>query len=497
MYRKNLTENAGNHFMRKNAVFMMIYEVAIYLSPLITAPYIARILGTYGTGVYSYTVSIATYFMVLTQLGVKMYGRREIATCLTREERSKTFWGIWIIESVMFLVCTVTYGTFVLLYDTDLKIAFALQYMTIASAWLDISWMFFGVEDFKIAVTRNVLVKFLSMILVFALVRKREDYNLYVLIMAASNLASVVIMWLTVKKHISFVSLTAEDIRKHWMPMVQMFIPMISIQLYSMTDKVFLGAMKSTDAVGIYENAYKIARMPVQLIASIGMVMLPRMTQLIAQGREKEADGYFEQSFSITFIIGLTCAFGLIGIAKTFIPLYLGSEFTESIIILQLLSLFLIAIGWGNPFRNQFILPKKMDSLYIRSVLFGAILNIVLNSILIPLFSTIGAAVATLIAEYAICVYQCWKIRQFFDFKKIMLDNAKYVLCAVGMCVIVALLGDKMGGSPYVKLIVQVVVGGSAFFIGSCLLEWFSGRLVILAEIQRLLPRLLKKVKGK
>lgn len=481
--------------MRKNALLMALYEVALYLMPFITAPYIARVLGTYGTGVYSYTYSIASYFMVLTQLGVKLYGRREIAACLTREERSKTFWGIWTVETVMFLISTVGYGAFLVVYQTELKTAFVMQYLIIAGAWLDISWLYFGAEDFKIAVTRNVLIKFVSLILIFALIRSKTDYNRYVLIMSLSNLLSVAVMWVTIRKHVSFVRFTMQDVQVHVMPMVKMFIPVLSVQLFSMTDKVFLGMMTSTDAVGIYENAYKISRVPIALITSIGTVMLPRMTKLAAQGRDEEAGRYFEKSLSLTFVMGLACAFGLVSVASTFIPLYLGPDFLEAVPVLQLLALMLVAIAWGNAFRTQFILPRKMDSLYIRSVLYAALINIVLNAILIPRFSVIGAAAASVIAEFTICIYQAVKIRKYFNYQKIVISNLKYVVAALVMTAVILLLTQKLNCGLVVQLLLQIVLGGTVFVSVCCLLEWKTKEWVILDEGVKMLSSVLHKRK--
>lgn len=482
--------------MRKNAVLMAIYEVALYLMPFITAPYIARVLGTYGTGVYSYTYSIASYFVILTQLGVKLYGRREIAACLTMEERSKAFWGIWMVETCMFTISSVGYGVLLAVYRTEFKTAFLLQYLIIAGAWLDISWLYFGVEDYKIAVSRNILIKFVSLVLVFLLIQKKEDYNLYVFIMALSNFLSVAIMWVTLKKHVCLIPITKQDAMTHVAPMVKMFVPVLSVQLFSMTDKVFLGAMASTEAVGIYENAYKISRVPIALITTIGTVMLPRMTKLIAQGKEKEAGRYFEKSLSLTFAIGLACAFGLISVAETFIPLYLGPDFLDAVAVLQLLSLVLVAIAWGNAFRTQFILPKRMDSLYIRSVLYAAVINIVLNAILIPSYSIVGAAAASVIAEFVICIYQSVKIRRYFNYRKIIGENLKYVASAFCMSLAIYYVTRNMDCGLLIKLMVQIILGGTVFLSVCCLLEWISKDWVILDEAGKLLSSLFNRKKG-
>lgn len=481
---------------RKNAIWMAMYEIFIYICPLITAPYIARVLGTYGTGVYSYTYSIVSYFVVLTQLGVNLYGRREIASCLNLEERSKTFWGIWIIETGMFLLSSVAYVVFLLIYDTDMKTAFLIQYLTLLGAWLDISWLYFGVENFKVAVSRNIIVKVFSLFAVFIFVKEPSDVNIYVFIMAFTNTISVVVMWITVGRYISLISIKTEMLKKHFIPLLKMFIPVLSTQLFSMTDKVFLGVMTSVDAVGIYENAYKISRVPVALITTIGTVLLPKMTKLNAEGKEKESLRYFDKSLSITLFIGIGCAFGLIGVANPFIPLYLGDRFKGAIIILQLLSLVLIAISFGNAFRTLFILPRKMDNLYLKSVLLAALTNIVLNTLLIPRWGAIGAAIASVLAEFLICVYQTYKIREYFNIPKLLRKNVKYLLSGGLM------LGVLFGVSPLLHwnvLIVlgaQIMLGGITYLITSIGFERFCKEEEVLTEILNIVNSLRKRKKG-
>ena len=481
--------------MRKNAIFMAIYEIAIYLVPFITTPYIARVLGTYGTGVYSYTYSIASYFVILIQLGVSLYGRREIASCLNKEERSKTFWSIWFIETAMFLISSVLYVGFILFYNTDMKIALAIQYILLLGAWLDISWLFFGVENFIVAVSRNVVVKLLSLIAVFVFVKKETDVNIYVFIMAFSSLLGVIVMWVSCRRYLSFCRIGKAEIRKHIRPLFKLFIPVLSVQLYALTDKVFLGALATVDDVGVYDNAYRISRMPVALITTLGTVMLPRVTKMIAEGKESEIRTYFNKSLSLTVFIGVGCAFGLIGLAPTLVPLYLGNNFLDAIPLLQILSIILIAIAWGNTFRNQFILPKKMDNLYLKSVVLAALLNIVMNILLIPLFGAVGAAIASVLAEFIICFYQSIKIKEYFDYRKLLIVNSKYLFSGILMLFVVVLLSKFLAGLGIVGLLIEITAGAGIYLAVSCLLEAVVKQKVVFAELQKVYYR-IRRIKG-
>lgn len=480
--------------MRKNAIFMAIYEMAIYLMPLITTPYIARVLGTYGTGVYSYTYSIVSFFVIFTQLGVSLYGRREVASCITREDRSKVFWSIWLIETIMFFVLTVIYFGVVFWCIDGLRMAMLLQYLTLVGAWLDISWLFFGAEDFKIAVTRNIFVKVVSLILIFIFINDAQDVNLYIFIMSLSNFVSVVVMWLTAKRYIDYMKIDIISLKKHILPMFKMFIPVLATQLFSMTDKIFLGAMMGVDSVGIYENAYKISRVPVAFITTIGTVMLPRMTKLYSEGKEVEARAGFDRSLSLTVFIGFGCACGLISVADVFVPLYLGEAFDESILILQVLSLVLLAISWGNAFRTQFILPKKMDGLYLRTVLYAAITNIVLNLCFIPLWSIVGAAIASVIAEFVICIYQSVKLKAYFNFRHLLRTNIVYPVSATLMICVVRIMNFfVMIENEIISLGFLILCGVMSYTLFTCILEKILKNEVVFTEVKRMGIRIRKK----
>jgi len=467
----------------ENIILLILYEIALYIAPLITAPYIARVLGTRGTGIYSYTYSIASYFILFIQLGVSLYGRREIASQLKREDISKTFWEIFLTNTIMFFITSIVYFVSVYLFFSSYKVYLFYQFMLLISSWLDISWFFFGIEDFKIAISRNLIVKVLSMILVFIVVKEKDDVIEYVLIMSITNLASVLVMWFSLFKNINKSTISVKSMKTHLKQLFVLFIPILAIQLYSITDKVCLGVLGSIEDVGIYENVYKISRVPVAVITAIGTVMLPRITKLIAQGKEKEIFRYINKTLSLTLIVSIGCSFGLIAISEPFIKLYLGNEFLDGIPVLKLLSLVLIIIAWGNVFRMQFILPKKMDNIYIKSVIIGAIINIILNILLIPLFFAVGAAIASVISELLVCIYQSYKIRKFFDLKKMLSVNLKYLISGIAMFSVLRIINFNSMNNIMVSLLIEIILGIILYTVFIILFEIFSTNKVFTDEL--------------
>ena len=478
--------------MRKNALMMIIYEIAIYLAPLITAPYIARVLGTTGTGIYSYSYSIVTIFTIFCQLGVNLYGRREIASQRTKEEQSKTFWGIWAVETVMFLLCTIVYFVAIWFFEDMIRMALLIQYFSLIGSWLDISWFFFGIEKFKIAISRNLIVKVLSLILVFTTVKDISDTYLYVLIMSASMAVSVAVCWINIGKYVEK-PILKEIKLTHFKPMLLMFVPVLSTQLYSIADKIFLGILMDVNAVAIYENAYKISRVPIVMITAIGTIMLPRMTALVSEGKMALSQYYIKKSLSITLILGIGCAFGMIGIAPTFIPFYLGNEFLDSIPILQILAVILIIIAWGNVFRTQYILPHKLDGLYLKSVVAAAIINMILNGILIPQFGISGAAFASVTSELVVCVYQSYKIRDVFKMWSLFAYNIKYLVSGIIMAIVVYFIGVWVKGSDIKAILLQVITGVIIYILVILIFEAFSKEKIMTGEIRRIIKYILRR----
>lgn len=471
---------------------MLMYEIAVYLIPLVTAPYIARVLGTEGTGVYSYTYSIAHYFIVFIQLGVTLYGRREIASKTTDEERSKAFWGIFFVVTVAFFLSGTVYLVMCFTMESRYTAALLMQGFLLIAAWLDICWFFFGIERFALAVSQNVFLKLASLILIFTLVKDQGDTVLYIAIMSVSSFLGVFIMWVFLPRYVRRVKLTAADITQHIKPLFVMTVPVLSVQLFSLTDKVLLGMMVDVDSVGVYGNVYKIARIPISIINTIGTVLLPRITNMLARGKEKETFAYIERSLSFTMIAGSSCAFGLFSIAPSFVPLYLGEEFVGGVPVLQILCFILIVIAFGNVFRTQYILPRKMDSVYLVSVAGAAAVNIILNLLMIPRFGAIGAAVASLISEFVICIYQSIRIRRDFDFSRLIRYNLKYIVAGVLMAAAVYFTGTLFSAVSVFSVCVQTAVGIFAFTGIASLLELLLGEYVIINEAKKLLGHLKK-----
>lgn len=476
--------------MRKNVILMTIYEILVLILPFVTMPYVSRILGPEGVGLYAYSNSIVSYFVLISLLGIQLYGKREIAKVNHDEmTRSKVFFEIYLIQLIMSIISFGIYAFFILTTNDGIRTLLVIQLVILVSSCLNIDWFYFGMEKFKVTVSRNLLVKVLSLVLIFVFIKEPNDLNRYVFIMSASTFFSQFVMWFNLSKYVKRIKIDTHEAVKRFKPIVMLFIPVLAIQLFSIVDKTMLGLMADNQQVGFYENANKIARVPISVITSLGTVMLPRMTNLIATGQKQATEKYIEKSLIFTMFLTIGCVFGIFGIADTFVPLYLGKSFVDSAILVKALIPILIFISWGNVFRTQYILPKGMDSLYTKSVIYAAILNIMLNAMLIPVFQAFGAAIASVLSEALICIYQSIKIKDEFNMIQYIKPCLKYLVSGMIMVVFVSIAGNVWGAGAG-TVVLQIALGIFVYFTFSIVFEIVQKQLFITQELRKVLIRL-------
>lgn len=449
----------------KNLGYNVMYQILILIIPLITTPYISRVLGPDAIGAQSYTYSIVNYFVLFAMLGINNYGNRSIAMIKDDDEKlSKTFTSIYCLQIIMSIIMLMIYIIFFIVIKSNYKIFFVIQSLYIIATALDINWFFFGMEQFRLTVIRNTIIKIISMISVFVFVKDSNDIYIYSLILSLGVLLSNIILWKFISNHTKFTKVTKDDIKQHIKPVLILFIPIIAISIYKIMDKVMLGSISGINQVGLYENSEKITSIPMSLIVAVGTVMMPKMANLESKGKVNESKRYISISMEIFMCIAIGAMFGLVGVSEILIPIFLGEKFIQSIDVVRLLSITLVFLSWANIIRTQFLIPKKMDQIYIVSTILGAILNFIINLALIPQYGAIGAAVGTIVAEASVALYQTFKVRKELDIYKYFNRSAFYIIPGFIMYIVVNYIGYKLPMSIS-TLIVQVIMGGCIYLI--------------------------------
>lgn len=445
--------------VKKNFIYNITYQILILIIPLLTTPYLSRIIGVEGIGIYSYTYSIVYYFMLFTLLGVNNYGNRLIAKVRDdKEELTKTFWGIYLFQLFMGIILLILYIFYIFVFNNNYKEIAIIQILFLVSAILDINWFYFGMEEIKVTITRNILVKVGSLILIFLFVKHSNDVWKYTIIMSGMTVLSQLLLWGFVKKKVGFTKVNFQDIIKHIRPNLILFIPVIAISIYKMMDKIMLGVITDVSEVGFYENAEKIINIPLAFITPLGTVMLPRISNLVAKNNTEKINHYIHKSIVFVMFMSLGMCFGLMAIANDFAPFFFGESFQKTGILLILLAPTLLFLSFANVIRTQYLIPYEKDKIYIVSVFLGALMNLIMNFIFIPQYGSVGACFGTIAAEFIVMFYQALAVRKNLDIKKYIRDIYPFFLKAFLMfCVIYSIHYLEL--NTFVKLIIQIVLG--------------------------------------
>lgn len=469
--------------VKKNIAYNFAYQILAVVLPLITTPYISRILGPEKVGEYSYSYAIAYYFVMFTLLGLNNYGNRSIASVRDNKELlSREFWGIYILQmstGCIAIMAYIYFGLFIL----NTKMTWILL-LYVISAVIDINWFFFGLEEFKITVVRNSVVKILSTIAIFVFVKNVNDVYIYALIMTIGFIVSQLVVWPFIRKYITVCKICKHDVIRHIKPNLILFIPIIAVSLYKVMDKIMLGILANTTEVGLYEASERILQIPMALVQSMGVVMLPKITNLLANNDEDTSNRYFKQSISFAVFLSSSMCFGIMGVSRYFVPLFYGPGYEKCILLYQILLPSCVFLAFANVIRTQYLIPRKLDRIFITSVIIGAIVNMAINIILIPRYASIGAAIGTLIAEMLVCVYQAIKIRKEVNIVKYSKDSLLVAIPAMVMYVI--LININLHFSNVINVLLLIVIGIIIYLIGALIIliifkkneigEWIRNR---------------------
>lgn len=473
----------------KNYIYNLTYQILVLIIPLITTPYLSRVLGAENIGIYSYTLSIATYFVLFGSLGVAMYGQREIAYVQEKEyERSKVFWEILIMRFItMGISLLIFYITFA--SKGQYEIYYKILILELVANILDISWFFQGLEEFKKTVTRNMIVKIISVISIFLFVKNADDLIIYFIIYVLSNLLGNLSLWFYLPKYIKKISLKELNVIKHIKPTISLFIPQIAVQVYTVLDKTMIGyILNDMTEVGNYEQSQKIIKVALTIVTSLGTVVAPRIANTIANNKKEEVEKYLANSFQFVWFLGIPITFGIMAISNKFVPWFLGEGFEKSKILLIVGAPLIMAIGLNNVSGMQYLIPTKQQNIFTKSVIIGAIINFGINSIFIPIFKSTGAIVASVIAETTILIVQLIYIRKEIPLSIVYKNCPKYIVSGLIMFGITVLAGNFLKAS-LVTTIIQIIIGAISYFL----------TLIILKDklIYEILAKYMNKIKEK
>ena len=470
---------------KKNFFYQSLYQILTIILPFITAPYVARTLGKDNVGIYSYTNTIAYYFVLFAMLGFEQYGNRKIAQNRDNtNDLNRSFSELLVIHLISSVFCFILYVLYVLFIVKNNQLYAIIQGMYVLSAVFDINWFFFGIEKFKITVTRNIIIKIVTVVCIFLFVHDGTDLWKYCAIMSGSCLLSSLAIWTFLPKYVDVKAVKYKDCIQHIKPLLALFVAVVAAHVYRMIDKAMLGWFNQYSGLGCYEYADRIIRIPLSLITALGTVMLSRMSNLFANKKKAQAERILDSSALFVIFMSFALSFGLAAIAPEFVIIFLGEEYAETVILVELLAVTIPLVAWNNYVRTQMLIPLGRDKVYTKAVSFGAISNVIVNIFLIYFFGAKGAAIATILSYIIVLVIQT--VPMIKEFK--IIEYIRYVpfffLFGLVMYFLVRIIGHFMGISV-ITVIVEVLSGAIVYALLTYVYLYFAKREMLLSLINQ------------
>ncbi len=458
-----------------NYLYSLSYQLLLLVVPLVTMPYLASTIGITNQGTFEVGFSVVSIFVLLGCIGLNVYGQREIAYYKDDAKKcNSVFWEIELIRVITLSVALAIYFIFAVvninvyqMVSIKEKLYFLLFALEILASMLDISWYYQGIENFKLQTVRNFLVKLINLALILIFVKDENDLGLYIFIYCSMNVVGNATLWLDKVKHGGFVKPRKKCFKPHITKSLLMFLPQVATTVYVYVDKVMLGVLVADGnfQVGIYGNAEKIVKVALTVVTSLGLVMLSRVANTYKQNDKQKTNAYIRESFNLYIFLAVPIMFGIMAIADTFVIRFFGGAdgFEQITPVMVLLCPIILFIGGSNVFGTQYLLPTNRMTPYTLSVFVGMAVNVVLNLCLIPHFNAMGAAFATVAAEFAVLLVQMVAVRR--DFTVVLyLKCWRNFLAGVVMFFAVFVL-HKFVGDSLAALFVQVCFGAVIYFV--------------------------------
>lgn len=429
----------------KNYLYNIFYQVFLIIAPLLTAPYLARVLGATQLGIFNYVTSMTSIFATFGLLGFYNYGCRHIAYSRNYKEKvTNAFYELMIMRIALCVIATVLY--FYFFANSKYSSYFKIQYLWLLAYYLDISWFFVGMEDMGPAVLKNFFAKFISIIGTFIFVETEEDLWIYVFLIAGMTLVANISIYPQIKKYIGKPSIDSLAFSSHLVGALRLFLPQIATMLYLQMGKVMIEFYTgTTEQVAFYDNAEKIVKIPLAFITALGIVMMPRMASAFSDKNNEKIREYVISVINFSSMLAFPMMVGIACLAAYFIPWYLGNEFLPVITAIIVLSPIIIANSFSCVSGTQYFTATNQMAILTFSYVCAAIVNFIFNMLLIPYYGFIGAATGTVAAEFVCVIIQYFILSKQINIKEIYAKALKYFIFSLLMGIVVFVTGFLMG----------------------------------------------------
>ena len=502
---ENSNKTLKVHSVKTNAIFNGLYQILTFLTPLITTPYISRVLDPSYLGQYSYYAALVSIFTMVANYGFNDYGTKKIAEVRDDvKKKSIVFFNIMLTKGLLSFMCIAIYIPFCFLYSNDETSLFMMLIMlgNIIAILIDPVFLFQGEENFISIAIRNSIIKILTVICFFIFVKSNQDILIYTFIMSISYVLSSSIIYFSFRKN-SFVKINKIDLHPvfYLKEAFPYFIPALATSLYTNLNSVLLGAIGNDNTQnGYYSQAMKFINLLTALINSLSIVLLARVSYLTKRGDEEQIKQKTKLSFECFFALALPCSLGMASINSFLLPAFLTDKYLGSIDVLYLLCPVVVFSPLNSLLGNIYYRPNNKIWTHTIVMLSSSILNILLNLLLIGYFNlgAIGCGIATLTTEFIQIPFLLFFARNKLNLKEIFISAIKPLIASSLMFVTVFLTGyfvyTKI--NDWLLIFILLVIGISVYAIISIILK-DKFTIYILNYIKSILSNITSKFKKK
>ncbi len=451
--------------IKSNFIYNAIYQLANIMIPLITTPFLTRVLRAEGLGKYSFAYSIAYYFYIFIRLGLNSYGNRTVAFVKDdKKELSKTFCSIYAFQLFMGIIVSLLYFLYAFWRAKDIEIALIFSLVVISGSF-DFTWVMYGLEEFRITSIRDIMIKFAMAVGIFCFIHSEEDVWKYALIYSLGFFVSQVVVIPIVIKRIHFEIPSMSEVIVHIKPNLILFLPTIAVSLYKIMDRIMLGFISNEEELGFYYTCENIINVPLALIAALGTIMLPWVSNMLSKyGETNTISEVFDKSILFAMFVSTSICIGIMTVSKEFVALFFGAGYEKCNTLFLIILPSCIFLAFATVVRTQFLLPRKMDKVFIISLFLGAAINLLFNSILIPLYASVGAAVGTLAAEITVWAVQTASVYKAAAIGKNIRNSIPFIVSGIVMYFGCHNYVPRMGQSV-IGLFEKIIISGCVYMI--------------------------------
>ena len=455
--------------VKKNLFFQLLYQFIILVIPLVIAPYLTRTLGDTQIGIYTYTYTIAYYFVIIGMLGVNKYGQRLIASSTDDDSLRRNFWSLFAVHEIFSIVSTCIFFVVVLLFGFENSNIYLIQGIFVASAIFDITWLFYGLENFQKIVVRNAILKIAECVLIFVFVKSSNDLGLYALIKSVSIFIGQVMMLPFAVKNIKPIKFTKNDMVHHLKPLLIFSIFVIAAMMYTIFDKTLVGIFCGKEEVAYYEYSNKIVEIPKTFAMILGGIIFPKACLAVKEERLIELKKFYKLTLIFTFYICFGAIFAFFALSDDLSLLYYGDSFIKCGDYIKYLSPIILLISFCNIIESIYLIPKNKEVLLTISIVVGALFNVILSLVLVQICGVYGAIIGSISGELIKLVIQFIICRKEIDFKITMFTILPFVISGFVMYFSLLLVKNNFKVT-IISFIIECLIG---FIIYSSIIGFY------------------------